>query len=132
MTRSSSSARRRRLSSTIPTCCSTFIENENSQQLQKCDGWRLIERLRVIGHVDRPDEHVLARGTLTAFYFDCKLSSDGRDVLHDEANLAKLLKGTPSRSVLNRLLFTNRHSNSEVGKLIMSRIAALTTYSTHE
>ena len=37
-----------------------------------------------------------------------------------------------SRSVLNRLLFMNSHSNSEVGKLFMNRIGCDTTYSIHE
>ena len=37
-----------------------------------------------------------------------------------------------TRSVLNRLLFMNSHSNSEVGKLFMNRIGCDTTYSIHE
>ena len=32
----------------------------NVRSKQKNDGWRLIERVRFIGHVDRPDEHVPA------------------------------------------------------------------------
>ena len=44
---------------------------------QKNGGWRLIERLRAIGHVDRPHEHVLALGTLDSFHKECLQSSDG-------------------------------------------------------
>lgn len=57
---------------------------------QKNDGWRLIERLRAIGHVDRPTEHVLALGTPEAFHMDCLKSNDGRAVLTDAKNLGKL------------------------------------------
>ena len=38
------------------------IETPSSDQ--KSEGWRLIDRLRAIGHVDRPHDHVLALGTL--------------------------------------------------------------------
>eukprot|EP00322_Chrysochromulina_rotalis_P021077 CAMPEP_0115882654 /NCGR_PEP_ID=MMETSP0287-20121206/29119_1 /TAXON_ID=412157 /ORGANISM="Chrysochromulina rotalis, Strain UIO044" /LENGTH=198 /DNA_ID=CAMNT_0003338745 /DNA_START=94 /DNA_END=687 /DNA_ORIENTATION=- len=60
---------------------------------QKNDGWRLVERLKAIGHVDRPSEHVLALGTLDAFYDDCQSSTDGQNVLKSRANLTKLVGG---------------------------------------
>ena len=60
---------------------------------QKNGGWRLIERLRAIGHVDRPLEHVLALGTPEAFHKDCLAATDGRAVLKDPKNLGKLTGG---------------------------------------
>ena len=59
---------------------------------QKNSGWRLIERLRAIGHVNRPHEHVLALGTIAHFHADCLASTDGRNVLTDRKNLGKLLR----------------------------------------
>lgn len=59
---------------------------------QKNNGWRLIERLRAIGHVDRPHEHVLALGTLEAFWKDCLSATDGRSVLKNRDNLGRLLR----------------------------------------
>jgi hypothetical protein len=61
---------------------------------QKNGGWRLIERLCAIGHVNRPHEHVLALGTPTSFHQDCMASNDGRTVLKDPKNLGKLIKGS--------------------------------------
>ncbi len=58
---------------------------------QKNGGWRLIERLCAIGHVERPHDHVLALGTLGAFHSDCLASRDGRAVLENRDNLARLL-----------------------------------------
>ena len=52
----------------------SHINNETSDQ--KNGGWRLIERLRAIGHVQRPLEHVLALGTIEDFYNECKSSTD--------------------------------------------------------
>ena len=66
------------------------IASESSDQ--KNDGWRLIERLRCIGHVDRPREHVLALGTLESFHRDCLASKDGRNVLKNRDNLGRLLR----------------------------------------
>lgn len=60
---------------------------------QKNGGWRLIERLRAIGHVDRPHQHVLALGTLEQFHKDCLAASDGRASLKSRDNLGKLLNG---------------------------------------
>ena len=57
----------------------------------KNGGWRLIERLRAIGHVDRPQVHVLAFGTLEAFHKSCLSSNDGRSVLKSRDNLGRLL-----------------------------------------
>ena len=57
----------------------------------KNGGWRLIERLRAIGHVDRPQVHVLAFGTLEAFHKSCMSSNDGRSVLKSRDNLGRLL-----------------------------------------
>ena len=59
---------------------------------QKNGGWRLIDRLRAIGHVDKPHQHVLALGSLEAFYADCQSSDDGRGVLKNRDNLGRLLK----------------------------------------
>ena len=66
------------------------IEKQSSDQ--KNEGWRLIERLRAIGHVNRPRDHVLALGTLAAFHADCLASRDGRAVLTSRDNLGRLLK----------------------------------------
>lgn len=60
---------------------------------QKNGGWRLIERLKAIGHVERPNEHVLVIGTVEDFHDDCLRAKDGRDVLKDRRNLAKLIGG---------------------------------------
>jgi len=58
----------------------------------KNGGWRLIDRVRAIGHVDRPREHVLALGTLEDFHRNCLASSDGRAALKNRDSLARLLK----------------------------------------
>ena len=58
---------------------------------QKNGGWQLIERLRAIGHVSRPHEHVLAIGTVEAFHSDCLSSTDGRAVLKNRDSLVRLL-----------------------------------------
>lgn len=60
----------------------------------KNNGWRLIERLRFIGHVDHPHAHVPALGTLDAFHQSCLSATDGRSVLRDKTTLGKLLAGT--------------------------------------
>jgi hypothetical protein len=60
---------------------------------QKNGGWRLVERLRAIGHVDRPTEHILALGTLEDFHKHCQSSTDGRAVLKSRSNLTKLVGG---------------------------------------
>jgi hypothetical protein len=67
---------------------------DSARSDQKENGWRLVERLRAIGHIDRPDEHVLALGTLDMFHQDCLASSDGRNVLKNRDSLRKLLAGT--------------------------------------
>ena len=67
------------------------IERETSDQ--KNGGWRLIERLRAIGHISRPDNHVLALGTIEEFYKECLTSDDGRAVLKNRDNLGRLLGG---------------------------------------
>lgn len=61
---------------------------------QKNGGWRLLDRLRFIGHVNLPDENVPALGTLDAFYDSCKRAADGRNVLDKKNTLGKLLAGT--------------------------------------
>jgi hypothetical protein len=68
------------------------IERPTSDQ--KNDGWRLIERLKAIGHISRPTQHVLALGTLEHFHAECGRSTDGRAVLKDRKNLSKLLGGS--------------------------------------
>ena len=68
----------------------THTAKDNSDQANF--GWRLIERLRAIGHVDRLDQHVLALGTIESFSEDCLNSKDGRDVLKDRKTLGKLLR----------------------------------------
>ena len=67
---------------------------ERATSDHKNGGWRLIERLRAIGHVNRPHEHVLAFGTPEAFHKDCLDSDDGRSVLKDPRNLGKLTAGS--------------------------------------
>ena len=52
-----------------------------------------MERLHAIGHVDRPNEHVLALGTTKDFYKNCQTSTDGRAVLKSAINLTKLVNG---------------------------------------
>ena len=64
---------------------------QHSTSDQKNFGWRLIERLRAIGHVDRRHEHVPALGTLEMFYKDCCSATDGREVLRNRDNLGRLL-----------------------------------------
>ena len=61
---------------------------------QKNGGWRLIERLCCIGHVDRPNEHVPALGTRKAFHAECMASTDGRAVLKNPTSLNQLIAGT--------------------------------------
>jgi hypothetical protein len=61
---------------------------------QKDEGWRLIERLRCIGHVNSPQEHVPALSTLESFHKSCMSSSDGRNVLKHKPTLGLLLAGT--------------------------------------
>jgi hypothetical protein len=68
------------------------VTNVNSDQ--KCGGWRLIERLWWIYHVDQPDCLVPALGTLDAFFLDCKNARDGRAVLTSRESLRKMLGGT--------------------------------------
>ena len=69
------------------------VHIQNPKSDQKNGGWRLLERLRAIGHVDRPTEHILALGTLEDFHQECLSSTDGRAVLKSRTNLPKLLGG---------------------------------------
>ena len=61
---------------------------------QKNGGWRLVERMRAIGHVSRPTDTRPAIGTLDAFHAACLASTDGRAMLKDKETLGKLLAGT--------------------------------------
>jgi hypothetical protein len=65
----------------------------NPKSKQKNDGWRLLERLSCISHVDRPNTIVPALGTLESFHEECMSATDGRSVLNDPVNLRKLLGG---------------------------------------
>ena len=73
---------------------SNMLDHIGSRSDQKNSGWRLIERLRCIGRVDRPHEHVPALGTLDSFHKQCLSSSDGRDVLKNKTTLSNLISGT--------------------------------------
>lgn len=60
---------------------------------QKCNGWRLIDRLRHIGPVGQPDVIVPAIGTIEYFWQACCAATDGRQCLKDRSNFVKLMGG---------------------------------------
>ena len=95
------------------------IANDKSDQ--KNGGWRLIERLKCIGHVDRPHEHVPALGTPAAFHKDCLNSSDGRSVLKDDKSLGKLLLGTYNSGKPYNLWELREISVAEKRQLLLKR-----------
>ena len=72
------------------------LENHiaNPRSDQKCGGWRLLDRMWHIYHVDAPKVLVPVIGTLDQFFASCQSASDGREVLTSRESLRKLLSGT--------------------------------------
>ena len=60
---------------------------------QKNGGWRLVDRLRVIGPVDQPTVMVPVLGAPKSFFTSCLTAMDGREKMTSKENLNKLLAG---------------------------------------
>ena len=96
---------------------------------QKNGGWRLIERLRAIGHVDRPHVHVLAVGTLEAFHKECLSSDDGRAMLKSRDNLGRLLKDKYNGGGKAWLKWQCRHLSTAEKRALLQQPSIPTTAS---
>jgi len=99
---------------------------QNPESDHKNGGWRLIERLRFIGHIHRPNEHIPALGTFDAFYNECLRSKDGRHVLTDKSTLSKLLNGTYQGGKPYKKVWQTRYlSVTEKRKALLERSGAV-------
>ncbi len=105
----------------------THVADPSSDQ--KNGGWRLIERLRAIGHVDRPHVHVLALGTLEAFWKDCLSSDDGRHVLKNRDNLGRLLKDRYNGGGKAWLKWQCRHLSTAEKRALLQQLDSPSTAS---